>query len=544
MKQRIGHIVALPPGVGKTRIVLGLVHKITGSWQKALQRMVILGPSLRLERIWLRELALLVKRPKGEEESEIRFATGRKLKKVLAEEDIKIPRLWFRTYRQIKATRNIRPRPFIIFDEWHRFSIADFCERFIKQPKSNRLLLSQTAPGKYGSHSFFVSATPLNPVLEEKVNDLVKEEAPREDSEVITEARHKALNLLMGLTGQRMPEILSLPFSIALRKLGIRSRAYGNNWKPPKFRWRSGLGQPDHRLLEILQEEGFYNENDWKSHEAAWAIGLVCTRQRRVNGKRRFKVCTNTAGKSKKSFGFNYNRTYIPKNGYGPTDAGKWLVQSHPRVRRLLEILEAEKVISPTSSTAKGISRWKQVSKKKILIFCVHQGVAQGLYYTLRQVIDCPDKFGGGRSFGSTLHEFDDIVDKFNRPGKPPFILVTTDKLSESVDLHHACKTLVHYELPWSPLRIFQRVGRLTRRLPTRFKRRMRQRFNDVCVYHVIIPGSVEEERVNRLIRRTKLLSDEGAWPKELFGGKDYLKIAKALIGKGPSLHLAEEVRT
>jgi superfamily II DNA/RNA helicase len=128
-------------------------------------------------------------------------------------------------------------------------------------------------------------------------------------------------------------------------------------------------------------------------------------------------------------------------------------------------------------------------------------------------------------------HEnLDYLVNGFNSPKCPPYILVASDVLSEGVDLQYACKLLIHYELPWSPLRLFQRVGRLTRR-------KGRLGFNrNVRVAHVIIPGSVEEERVNRLTRRISFLSEQNLWPSQ----KPPLDLATALFGSGPSLHLEE----
>jgi hypothetical protein len=55
-------------------------------------------------------------------------------------------------------------------------------------------------------------------------------------------------------------------------------------------------------------------------------------------------------------------------------------------------------------------------------------------------------------------------------------------------------------------------------------------------VAHVIVPGSVEEERVNRLLRRIEFLAEQNLWPTTDAPSK----LTKALIGSGPSLHLAE----
>ena len=58
--------------------------------------------------------------------------------------------------------------------------------------------------------------------------------------------------------------------------------------------------------------------------------------------------------------------------------------------------------------------------------------------------------------------EPDTTMALFNSPFGPE-VLVTTDRLSEGVDLHRHCRHLVHYELDPSPLRVIQREGRVRR---------------------------------------------------------------------------------
>jgi len=56
----------------------------------------------------------------------------------------------------------------------------------------------------------------------------------------------------------------------------------------------------------------------------------------------------------------------------------------------------------------------------------------------------------------------DIVLEVFNSPFGPD-VLVTTDRLSEGVDLHRCCRHLVHYELDPSPVRTLQRNGRIRR---------------------------------------------------------------------------------
>ncbi len=56
----------------------------------------------------------------------------------------------------------------------------------------------------------------------------------------------------------------------------------------------------------------------------------------------------------------------------------------------------------------------------------------------------------------------DIVIALFNSPFGPD-VLVTTDSLSEGVDLHRYCRHLIHYELDPSPVRTLQRNGRIRR---------------------------------------------------------------------------------
>ena len=58
--------------------------------------------------------------------------------------------------------------------------------------------------------------------------------------------------------------------------------------------------------------------------------------------------------------------------------------------------------------------------------------------------------------------EPDVVLALFNSPFGPD-VLVTTDRLSEGVDLHRCCRHLIHYELDPSPVRTLQRNGRVRR---------------------------------------------------------------------------------
>ncbi|GAB1641452.1 helicase-related protein [Krasilnikovia sp. MM14-A1259] len=64
---------------------------------------------------------------------------------------------------------------------------------------------------------------------------------------------------------------------------------------------------------------------------------------------------------------------------------------------------------------------------------------------------------------GLTDTEQQRIVEEFTLAGSPVRLLFTGDVASEGVNLHRECHYMVHYDIPWSLIRIEQRNGRIDR---------------------------------------------------------------------------------
>ena len=56
-----------------------------------------------------------------------------------------------------------------------------------------------------------------------------------------------------------------------------------------------------------------------------------------------------------------------------------------------------------------------------------------------------------------------EIIERFALSDSPVRVLLTGDVASEGVNMHRQCHHLIHYDLPWSLIRIEQRNGRIDR---------------------------------------------------------------------------------
>lgn len=64
---------------------------------------------------------------------------------------------------------------------------------------------------------------------------------------------------------------------------------------------------------------------------------------------------------------------------------------------------------------------------------------------------------------GMQRQERDDIKQAFNDPDSPLRVLVGTDSASEGLNLQRMCRYVSHYEIPWNPMKLEQRNGRVDR---------------------------------------------------------------------------------
>ena len=225
----------------------------------------------------------------------------------------------------------------------------------------------------------------------------------------------------------------------------------------------------------------------------------------------------------------------------GPTrrqDALQGLAQSSE------QRTERHPLSSPdTGATRRSFPRTRESSQKnnfsvlkenKLIIFTESKETAEYLGEALSQKM--PDKVlvFTGSSKGAVR---DDIIANFDakafKPKEDYRILVTTDVLSEGVNLHRS-NVVINYDIPWNPTRLMQRVGRVNR-VDTSFNEIYTFNFfptvesNDVIKLEETAKAKISAF-INLLGADARLLTEEEeVTSHELFG---QLSSKKTLIGE------------
>jgi len=107
-----------------------------------------------------------------------------------------------------------------------------------------------------------------------------------------------------------------------------------------------------------------------------------------------------------------------------------------------------------------GISR---SSSERVVVFAERIATLTWLAEHLREDLRLPAE--AVRVMHGSLSDVEqqEIVEQFRQAHTPVRILVTGDVASEGVNLHAQCHELIHYDIPWSLIRIEQRNGRIDR---------------------------------------------------------------------------------
>lgn len=140
----------------------------------------------------------------------------------------------------------------------------------------------------------------------------------------------------------------------------------------------------------------------------------------------------------------------------------------------------------------------KENPQEKILVFTEYRSTQQWVQAALDA------RFGVGSCVlihgGMDMQGRRDAIANFEEEGGAQF-LVSTEAGGEGINLQHRCHIMVNYDLPWNPMRLVQRVGRLYR-----YGQKKR-----VVVFNMHQSDSADEQVLNILYDRLESVAQDMA---------------------------------
>ena len=162
--------------------------------------------------------------------------------------------------------------------------------------------------------------------------------------------------------------------------------------------------------------------------------------------------------------------------------------------------LDVERVVKRISTTAKlrglGVLVDKLKKEKpddwRVVVFTTRRETQTTIQSFLeKKGVAC------GLINGDSSSKNQKTIAKFKKEKPDIHVIVSTEAGSEGVNLQVA-NVLVNYDLPWNPMIIEQRIGRIQRLASIHEK---------VCIFNIVLKGTFEEYIVSRLVEKLQMTS-------------------------------------
>ena len=109
--------------------------------------------------------------------------------------------------------------------------------------------------------------------------------------------------------------------------------------------------------------------------------------------------------------------------------------------------------------------------------------------------------------WGNMRESKQDLINEFRE--RPELrVLVATEVAAEGVDLQF-CRLLINYDLPWNPMRVEQRIGRIDR---------LGQKAQVINIWNLFYKDTIDERILGRLLTRLKIFEEALGEPEPIIG--------------------------
>lgn len=129
---------------------------------------------------------------------------------------------------------------------------------------------------------------------------------------------------------------------------------------------------------------------------------------------------------------------------------------------------------------------------EKFVIFAFYRGTLKYLARRLEA-----DGIDATLIMGAMGDQKDAVIEEFAKE-EGPSVLLSSEVGSEGIDLQF-CRFLVNYDLPWNPMRVEQRIGRLDR---------LGQKAERISIINLVVENTIEDRILMRLYNRINVFRE------------------------------------
>ena len=179
-----------------------------------------------------------------------------------------------------------------------------------------------------------------------------------------------------------------------------------------------------------------------------------------------------------------------------------------PLIRGIIEQARSLTLHDPKLDALKRLIQEKQdLPNNKVMLFSSFRHTLSYIYERLRE-----DGYRVGLVHGGTPDEQrEEMRNRFESPRQDQQaidVLLFSEIGCEGLD-YQFCDCIVNYDLPWNPMRIEQRIGRIDRN---------GQKSETVAIYNMITPGTVDADIYERCLLRIGVFKDSIGDNEEILG--------------------------
>ncbi|MCG8094852.1 MAG: DISARM system SNF2-like helicase DrmD [Candidatus Thiodiazotropha endolucinida] len=158
---------------------------------------------------------------------------------------------------------------------------------------------------------------------------------------------------------------------------------------------------------------------------------------------------------------------------------------------------KAAALVSWINNNLRADNEW---NGERVIIFTEYKHTLNYLERVLEKhgYLDATRTIVGGMKDGDRQR----INDEFQAPNSETNvrILLATDAASEGADFQKYCRNLIHYEIPWNPIRLEQRNGRVDRH---------GQKANEVRIHHFVYNNQEDSEFLKHIVDKVETIRND-----------------------------------